>query len=306
MCCLFGILDYQQTLTKKQINRVISTLSVACEARGTDATGIAYNHANNLCVYKRPLSAHRMHFYIPNGVHAVMGHTRMTTQGNERNNYNNHPFLGYTGNTEFALAHNGVLYNDTDLRLSEQLPETKIETDSYVAVQLIEKYGDLSFDSLKYTAELLEGSYTLTVMDKDNNFYFVKGDNPMCIYNYKELGLYIYASTEEILKSALYKIPYDFGKYTKVNTDCGTILKIDMNGSQSTSDFKFSYPMRYYAPCSMWDDFSYRENPNDNEYVREIKYIASGFGVLPEDIDMLLAEGLTMEDIEEYLYCGQY
>lgn len=79
------------------------------------------------------------------GVNYVMGHTRMTTQGNEKFNYNNHPFPGTVDNADFALAHNGVLYNDTSLRISENLPITNIETDSYRAVQLIEKKKTLDF-----------------------------------------------------------------------------------------------------------------------------------------------------------------
>ena len=63
----------------------------------------------------------------------------MTTQGSEEKNYNNHPFLGQAGGRQFALAHNGVLHNDLMLRRSLKLPHTKIETDSYVAVQLIER-----------------------------------------------------------------------------------------------------------------------------------------------------------------------
>ena len=33
-----------------------------------------------------------MKIHIPHGVNAVMGHTRMTTQGNAQFNQNNHPF----------------------------------------------------------------------------------------------------------------------------------------------------------------------------------------------------------------------
>ena len=82
MCCLFGMLDYKNRFNAKQKNKIISILSVACEARGTDATGIAYNHNGHLSVYKRPLAAHKMRFNIPD-VDLIMGHTRMTTQGNE-------------------------------------------------------------------------------------------------------------------------------------------------------------------------------------------------------------------------------
>ena len=59
-----------------------------------------------------------------------------------------------------------------ELRKTEKLPATNIETDSYVAVQLIEKQQELSFDSLKYMAEQLEGSFTITVLN-----FWLKSEN---------------------------------------------------------------------------------------------------------------------------------
>ena len=313
MCCLFGILDYKQTLNQKQLNKMVAVLSKACEARGTDATGIAYNYNDRLCIFKRPLPAHRMHFRIPDGVHHIMGHTRMTTQGDEKFNFNNHPFLGKTINTDFALAHNGVLYNDEILKIRGHLPETKIETDSYVAVQLIEKKKTLCTDSLKFMAEQLEGSFTITVMDKDNNLYFVKGDNPMCIYHFKDKGIYIYASTEEILLKALQRMSVKLGKGKKVDIKCGEILIIDKYGEQSRSKFETdnldgfsfaSYIWRTSVPrCETKSKktLSYQE-----EYIERLKTEAEYFGYSPSLIDTLLDDGFSTDDIEEMIYCGAY
>ena len=139
MCSLFGMIDYNRKLTTRQKNKILNTLAKECEVRGTDATGIAYNFAGRMRIYKRPLPAHKMRLHIPNGVNVVMGHTRMTTQGSEKRNQNNHPFAGKVDGKTFALAHNGVLWNDKTLKLTETLPETSVETDSYVALQLIEK-----------------------------------------------------------------------------------------------------------------------------------------------------------------------
>lgn len=102
----------------------------------------------------------------------------MTTQGSARRNYNNHPFPGRTGAVDFALAHNGVLYNDVALRDSLHLPKTKIQTDSYIAVQLLQRQNRLDFSSLRNMAEQVSGSFTFTVLDGADNLYFVKGDNP--------------------------------------------------------------------------------------------------------------------------------
>lgn len=104
MCSLFGLIDYNDVLDQHQTIKIISVLSRECEARGTDATGISYVSNNRLHVFKRPLAAHRLQFHIPKASKIIMGHTRLTTQGSERYNYNNHPFLGRAAGKTFALA----------------------------------------------------------------------------------------------------------------------------------------------------------------------------------------------------------
>ena len=129
MCALFGFLNYGKRVPWKVLQKMVQALANASEVRGHHAAGIAYNKADTLTIFKRPKPAHKLHFRIPQGTVAVMGHTRLTTQGDQKHNYNNHPFRGDAG-TEFALAHNGVLYNDLTLRSRLSLPDTYIETDS--------------------------------------------------------------------------------------------------------------------------------------------------------------------------------
>ncbi len=315
MCCLFGILDYNHSLSKRQMNRLLSVLSTACEARGTDATGIAYNFSGKLRIYKRPLPAHIMRYNVPDGVSAVMGHTRMATQGSEKLNFNNHPFYG-RADVQFALAHNGVIYNDEQIRKTENLPLTHIETDSYIAVQLIESKNELNFDSLKYMAEQLQGSMTITVLDSADNLYIVKGDNPLCLYHYPEKGLYIYVSTEEILKADLKKLRLNFGKHEKVKLESGEILRIDSTGRQSRytfDDMGLYYNYNCYFPYSHgWEDIwsapskpsTVALDPAEKQYLDDMKHIAFHFGYMPEDIDELLAEGYTLDEIEEFIFAG--
>ena len=178
MCCLFGLIDTELRFTGKEKSKMLHVLASASEERGTDATGVAYDSGRNLHFYKKPIPGHKLNFYIRDDSRFAMGHTRMTTQGSARKNYNNHPFRGITQTGTFALAHNGVLDNDISLRKSLHLPSTRIETDSYIAVQLIVQKGILSFDSLRYMAELLEGSFTITVLGDGGSLYIVKGDNP--------------------------------------------------------------------------------------------------------------------------------
>lgn len=300
MCCLFGMIDYGSSLTVSQRNHVISVLSKECEIRGTDATGIAYNHDVSLRIFKRPLPARKMWWRLKSDASVVMGHTRMTTQGSEKFNRNNHPFRGNVNGEHFALAHNGMLYNDKSLRLQYNLPKTDIETDSYIAVQMIEKSGRLSYNSLAEMAEQLEGSFTITVLDEKNNLYFIKGSNPMCIYHWKERGLYLYASTEEILQSALKKISVNLGKAEKIPIESGEILRIDSHGQRKTCRFRMQ-PM--FSPYyTSW----YREIMGERSYIDELKSLSGAFGYSADDVDELLETGITPEEIEDWFYfCGE-
>ena len=166
MCALFGFLDYGHKIPFAVLQKLVQALANASEVRGNHAAGIAYNKPTGLTIYKRPKPAHKLHFKLPKGTTAVMGHTRFTTQGSEKQNYNNHPFRGSAG-TDFALAHNGVLYNDHELRIMEDLPQTEIETDSYIDVQLLEKQGTLDFDSLRYVGEHVRGSFIVIPLKKE-------------------------------------------------------------------------------------------------------------------------------------------
>ena len=203
MCCLFGLIDTRLRFSGKQKSKMLHALATVSEVRGTDATGIAYHTGEQLCIYKRPIPGHKLKFYMRDDTRVGMGHTRMTTQGKASKNRNNHPFRGIIRNEPFALAHNGVLYNDLALRRNLGLPKTRIETDSYIGVQLIEQKGSLDFSSLRYMAEQVEGSFTFTVLDAEDSLYIVKGDNPFCLYYFPRCGLYLYASTEEILCHAI-------------------------------------------------------------------------------------------------------
>lgn len=86
MCCLFGLIDPQHRFTGKQKCKILHALATASEVRGTDATGVAYNTQNGLCISKYPIPGHRFRFQMQDDTTVAMGHTRMTTQGDERHN----------------------------------------------------------------------------------------------------------------------------------------------------------------------------------------------------------------------------
>jgi len=137
MCGLFGFSSYGKNGIKN-LNVLTNSLAEQAAERGTDATGIAFCMSGKVNILKEPKSAYKINFKHSDKVSALVGHTRHATQGDVKLNYNNHPFPGRVKGRTFALAHNGVLMNDEELRKSLRLPKTKIKTDSYIAVQLIE------------------------------------------------------------------------------------------------------------------------------------------------------------------------
>ena len=311
MCCLFGLIDYGHSLTMRQKTRLIAALSVAAEARGTDATGIAYNSGGKLRVYKRPIPAHLLRLHIPHNAYAVMGHTRMTTQGDEKFNFNNHPFAAHVPGADFPLAHNGVLYNDETLRRQHKLPETHIQTDSYIAVQMLEHRQELSMESLAWMAEQLSGSFTFTVLDGQDNLYFIKGDNPFCLVHWPQLGVYVYASTKEILFKALERFRPCAELSQMVEIEEGGILRVDRRGQFTRAEFDTSNLYRQWSFYGGWNEYPMQRVTTqtaqiNRAYIEELKAVAGVYGWDPASVDRLLAEGFTCEEIEEYLYESSY
>lgn len=305
MCCLFGFVDYASSLSVKQKSRLTRELSIAAEARGTDATGVAYNTSRGLQIYKRPLAAHRLHLRIPAEAHVVMGHTRMTTQGSAKKNYNNHPFFGCVKGKSFALAHNGVLWNDLELRHTKHLPRTKVQTDSYIAIQLIEQQKVLNLSSLKCMAEQVEGSFSFSVLSEQDDLWLVKGDNPLTIVHFPKVGVYAYASTSEILNKALARCGNWLGRGEKVDIAMGDIVRIDGNGRITRGTFDAS---KFYCPSwGYWDTSLYPRAPHsEEEHLALLKSVAKSFGFTSGMIDRLLEQGFSTDDIEELLYDGGY
>ena len=316
MCCLYGILDYKQNLTNWQKNHLLRKLSISCEKRGTDATGIAYNKNGHMEIHKKPLPARSFKQKIPYGVNVVMGHTRLTTQGNEKINRNNHPFRGYCKDTAFALAHNGVLYNEMKLRREFRLPNTNIETDSYVAVQMIERTGAFDLQAIQQMAEQVEGSFSFTLLDGKDNLYLVKGNNPLTIYHFEKLGFYIYASTEDILQTGLRKAGFIHYPHKEVKINLGDIVILKADGMVARESFNTGKLDCYdnfwfgYRPYSYSLDSSTFKNSKLSTaktiiygtYLESLIDYAVNVGITEEEVLYLYENGFEEEEIETLLY----
>ena len=297
MCAVFGYLDYKGKVSNAILKKLIQNLSIAAEVRGTDATGISYVNHGKVVTFKKAKPAHKMKLYFPRNTRAVIGHTRMTTQGSEKYNHNNHPFDGRCGTETFALAHNGVLYNDAELKAKYHLSKTPIETDSYVAVQLLEQEKQLHTESIKKMAESVEGSFVFTILRNDNTLFLVKGNNPLTLYHFPKIGIYVYASTKSILDNALQQVNLS-DKCCGIDVSEGEIVEIAANGKLSKTTFAIKdYTHSVFSPYN-WDDLNWYETEEQEECLLECCRM---FGVSEEDVYLLLDYGFSADEIEEML-----
>ena len=303
MCAIFGVLDFQGKLTPAQRCWLFRELANAAQIRGTDASGVAYVRNGAIQIQKAPRPARKMCWRITPEARYLMGHTRMTTQGAASRNYNNHPFPGRAGQQSFALAHNGVLYNDMELRHTHRLPGTRIETDSYVAVQLLEQAKRLCPDSLRQMAESLDGSFTITVLDARNTLYLVRGNNPLTIRLFPSLGCYLYASTDEILDMALDALRLSSLCQADIPITLGDIMTIDAMGRRTTTRFDDARlrPQRYFFDLGQWERAAALPKELD-DYMEMVLEYGQRHGVPEAELRLLMDAGYDAFDIEQLLY----
>lgn len=164
--------------------------------------------------------------------------------------------------------------------------------------QLIEQQGRLDFDSLKNMAEAVRGNFTFTALDEENSLYIIKGSNPMCLLHFEMLGIYIYASTESIMKNALKKVGILNFPYTKIETVQGDILKIDSSGIITRSEFENKEDFRYASFMRYYDDW---EDDYYNQHEQLLLEMCNCYGIDEDDVIMLLDYGYSADEIEDML-----
>ncbi len=113
--------------------------------------------------------------------------------------------------------------------------------------------------------------------------------------HFEALGLYVYASTESIMKKALSKSVLNKFSYSKVDCIEGEIISIDSDGNISSEEFE---PAQYRSHFATWYDYE------DSYYsIHEELLLAycGCYGVDSSDVELLLEYGYTCDEIEDML-----
>jgi glucosamine--fructose-6-phosphate aminotransferase (isomerizing) len=153
------------------------------EYRGYDSAGVAIVGDNLLVIKTAGRIANLEEKLKTETLHGTLGigHTRWATHGIP-NDVNAHPHFSESKN--IVVIHNGIIENYLEIKkmLIHEGRTFRTETDTEVIAYLIDEFyeGDL-LKAVKKAADILEGSYAIAVLSKDekDRFVAVRKDSPL-------------------------------------------------------------------------------------------------------------------------------
>lgn len=186
------------------------SLLTQIENRGSHASGFAwYGEDGTFGFYKQPKPGSQLPLAeLPRNARTVILHTRYATQGDRRDNNNNHPVLS-TDNM-VAVVHNGVISNDWRLREPLGITKEHGEVDSLVIPSLIAQHGVKALSQLSGYASIawLDGN------DESRDILRIaKLKSSPVAYTQLASGAFVMASTPALLEMALLNANFGWGEH---------------------------------------------------------------------------------------------
>ncbi len=195
-------------------------------------------------------------------------HTRMKTQGSEKNNANNHPLFSKNG---IAIVHNGIIYNDKEI-FGKKERDAEVDSESILHLLSMKVKGD----KIKRLFDKVEGSFAVAMLDKyfPERLVLIKKDNPIDLYYDSKDDILYFCSEREIMQEALNieKVTVrgfnlgekDFHFYEMHNNYA---LFINSEGVESYQ--------KYYPSKSKWFDRRYHYSNTPEEMIIECPWCFS-------------------------------
>jgi predicted glutamine amidotransferase len=197
MCGIAGVVRWgKKPIEEEQL----SILLVGNEHRGNDAAGIAIQQANgSIDILKKDCPAWKLvtddayETFIKEKLHkdseCVLMHSRGASQGNPRDNNNNHPMSA----GKSAVIHNGVVKND-DILFDNLKLERKAKTDSDVFRAIIDKHG-ITEEAIRVMSRAVgSGAVAAVHPDFPGKLLLVRSGNPLTIASNED---FFYFSSEK-------------------------------------------------------------------------------------------------------------
>lgn len=301
-----GIMGYYCFGDKKPDKQQITEMFSLLESRGRDASGYALIKDNELYVYKAAVKSSVLvqsdkwnKLELPR---LFIAHSRMKTQGSEKNNANNHPLFNKAG---LCIVHNGMIHNDNAIFAKNK---RYAEVDSEAILAVLSATG--KHDKIKCVFDQLEGSFSFALIDKNNpeRLVLVKKDNPLELYYDLDLDILYFCSEREIMKEALNiksisQRGFNIGEscfhfYSMENNHC---LIVDKEGVQSYKQYKSRYGFLGYRNYHSYENHSGESYEYEDEQIIECPW-CTGRTTFSSDNSMNRCQCCGMRLNEEDLY----
>lgn len=230
MCGIFGlIVNDHSDLTKKNYKKALHLIFKLSEPRGRDASGLAIAFNKKISIYKQAikssamLKSKKLNQFLDSHISrmflnetsrisapvAIIGHTRLVTNGSQAIQGNNHPLYI----NHLVGIHNGIIANDKDLLISN--PEIKLSSginshsDSEVLFGLIAKYYEHEDDMITAISkcyEKISGSASIALFADNCPALTLATNTGSLYYSYKkENGFFVFGSERYIVERFLQK-----------------------------------------------------------------------------------------------------
>jgi predicted glutamine amidotransferase len=203
-------------LSNNTIQDIISKLYLLSESRGKEAAGIAIRTDKRIDAYRSPVSASQFikskkYFSILNNslgqnsngsyksqIWAMIGHSRLVTNGFKSNNNHNQPVIG----NRVVCVHNGIIVNVEELERANPALKRKTDLDSEILANLMEtdiSNGGSLYQSVRTTFSEIRGEASVGALFSDYNSLLL-ATNTGSVYCLSNEHLFLFASERFILK----------------------------------------------------------------------------------------------------------
>lgn len=220
MCGIFGA-SFQSTafpdepVPQAAIENLIEDLFLASEARGKEASGLAWSGSATLQVFRRAGAAHKMvrradyRAFLANalcdqhsGGFEFVGHSRLVTNGVESEASNNQP----VASDRAVCVHNGIIVNDAELTAAHRLTR-KSEVDTEVLLRLVDRFLDEGTEleeAVRRAYSEIEGSASVMLLSRDEPGILV-ATNTGSLFRYRGSRAQVFASEPSFLESIVHR-----------------------------------------------------------------------------------------------------
>src|SRR5215475_3393140 len=221
MCGIFGITVGEAPVRTSKVPHLLNDLFLFSESRGKEASGIAVCRRENIQVLKSAVAAssmirssqyRRLMAETVDGTGkrleepiAVIGHSRLVTDGSRYDQGNNQPVLA--GNC--VGIHNGIIVNNEEIWKAQSDLRRQYQVDSEVILALLRKFLGEQRSIIKAAQKsftTIKGSASIAVLFRDFDRLLLGTNNGSLYYTSIEpLKALIFASEKYILDRLLVK-----------------------------------------------------------------------------------------------------